>query len=252
MAKKSLADLCDCSLNDRLSIVKGTPGDYDCLAGYHYCGQKLNAHKSIFTLVDNGPGKVSTVRNGIAGVIVYSMPVANLRLRNIATDGYFTGLGSMSMQLDLINENIRCISRVIIEPRYRGIGLGAKLVRETMGLLNVPIIEAMAIMGGINPFFEKAGMTAYQNGPDVKSQILIKSLYSVGIPEDLFIDPQEVHRKIESLNCADKQFIEISFKRFLSAYVKRSTMKHSLKRTRYILSKLSTRPVYYIWLNETL
>ena len=106
MADTSTSSENQCSITDRLKIVKGTPADYQCLAGYHYCGQKLGAHKAIYTLVDENARGASKPHNGVAGVIVYAMPVANLRLRNIATGGYFTGLGSMSAQLELINELI--------------------------------------------------------------------------------------------------------------------------------------------------
>ncbi|MDO8302109.1 MAG: hypothetical protein Q7T18_02605, partial [Sedimentisphaerales bacterium] len=93
------------------------------------------------------------------GVIVYTMPVIGLEVRNIAIGEMFECCQNRKERMKMINENIRCISRVIIEPRYRGLGLAARLVRETMPLLNVPIIEAMAVMGQVNPFFEKAGMT---------------------------------------------------------------------------------------------
>jgi hypothetical protein len=50
---------------------------------------------------------------------------------------------------------------VIIEPRFRSLGQAVRLVKETMPLMNVPFIEALAVMGRVNPFFEKAGMTRF-------------------------------------------------------------------------------------------
>lgn len=47
---------------------------------------------------------------------------------------------------------------MIIHPKFRGIGLGAFLVRETMSRVDVRVIEALAVMAKYNPFFEKAGM----------------------------------------------------------------------------------------------
>ena len=68
----------------------------------------------------------------VVGVIVYIMPAPSLELRNVATGGVFGGLGDRGMQLQMVNENIRCVGRVIIEPRYRGLGLSSWLVKETM------------------------------------------------------------------------------------------------------------------------
>jgi GNAT superfamily N-acetyltransferase len=58
----------------------------------------------------------------------------------------------------LINDEIARISRVVIHPKFRGIGLGAFLVEETLPKVNVKVIEVLAVMARYNPFFEKAGM----------------------------------------------------------------------------------------------
>ena len=68
------------------------------------------------------------------------------------------------MGLKLLNGEMRCISRVVIEPRFRGIGLGRYLVAETLARAGVELVEAMAAMGQVNPFFERAGMRRYEGG----------------------------------------------------------------------------------------
>ena len=83
-----------------------------------------------------------------AGVIVYTMPAAGVEQRRVAVGDIFTGLDRRT-QLSVINKNIRCISRVIIEPRFRGLSLAAELVRQTIARVNVPIIEALSVMGTI-------------------------------------------------------------------------------------------------------
>ena len=47
---------------------------------------------------------------------------------------------------------------MIIHPKFRGIGLGAFLVRETMPKVDAKVVEVLAVMAKYNPFFEKAGM----------------------------------------------------------------------------------------------
>jgi hypothetical protein len=240
----------DCSIIKDLLIEPGTASNWHELSGYHYCDEKVCAYKALYVLRDKRVGRASKAYDGVAGVIIYSMPVASIAARNIATKGYFTGIGNRSMQLGLINKNIRCIRRVIIEPRYRGIGLAAKLVRETMPLMDVPIIESLAVMGNFNPFFEKAGMTPCRKGRDTKSAIVIETLSSVGINEDMFIDPGKAHETIDALDSAKRYFVCDQFDKFIGAFGKRSKMPHSPQRTRYVLSKLSFEPVYYIWFKE--
>ena len=137
-----------CSIVKNLEIVGGCADDYHKLARFHYRDSSLGPYAAIFA-----------IRPAI-GVIVYKMPSPGCQLRNVALDNPFVGM-DRSTRLSLINKTIRCISRVIIEPRYRGLGLASRLVRETMGRMNTPFIEAMAVMGLINPFFEKAGMWPY-------------------------------------------------------------------------------------------
>jgi len=57
-----------------------------------------------------------------------------------------------------LSRNVIRISRVVVHPKYRGIGLGVRLVRETMPLTGYPIVEMIAVMARYNPFAEKAGM----------------------------------------------------------------------------------------------
>jgi len=153
------------------------------------------------------------------------------------------------MQLQLVNKNIRCISRVIIEPRFRGLGLAARLVRETMPQMNVPIIEALAVMSLVNPFFEKAGMTAYTAPTPARCMQLAEALSMVGIEQKDLINAKKVQRKLDALSGEQAEFIEQQIRRFLQSYGRSRDMPASLARTRYILSKLTYRPVYYIWFN---
>jgi hypothetical protein len=167
-----------CSVCKDLQIVRGSLDDYKQLAHYHYRDSRLGPFATIFAI---RPTKALGARLGTntVGVIVYTMPSSVPELRNIATDNLFGGFDT-STRLALINKNIRCIRRVIIEPRFRGLGLASRLVRETMPKMGVPIVEAMAVMGLVNPFFEKAGMKAYKAKMPARCVRLAEALSVVG------------------------------------------------------------------------
>ena len=152
----------------------------------------------------------------------------------------------------MINKNIRCISRVIIDPRYRGFGLASRLVQETMPQMQVPIIEALAAMGQFNPFFEKAGMTAYPAQLSRQCQKMRDALNVVGIKDYQFLRPLEVQAKLDVMDGRLKFWLEHQTRRFLSAYGKRRNMPDGIERTRFILSKLTAEPVYYLWRRDAL
>lgn len=243
-----------CSICKKLQIIRGCPDDYRQLAHYHYRDSRPGPFAAIFALKP-APGLAGALHTKTVGVIVYTMPSPSLELRNVATDNFFAGLDK-STQLALINKNIRYISRVIIEPRFRGLGLASRLVRQTMPKMNIPLIEAMAVMGVVNPFFEKAGMKAYTAKMPARCIQLLEALSMVGIEEPSrgagahpLIDAEKLQRKLDRLPHPKAEFIELEIRRFLQSYGKRRNSQPGLERTRYILSKLTFRPVYYIWFN---
>jgi ABC-type ATPase with predicted acetyltransferase domain len=58
-----------------------------------------------------------------------------------------------------INKRLSTISRVVVHPKYRTMGLGAQLVKETLDLVGTEFIDMPAFMAKYNPFAEKVGMT---------------------------------------------------------------------------------------------
>jgi hypothetical protein len=237
-----------CSVCRKMEIVPGCFEDYKQLAHYHYRRSRPGPYEKIFVLRND---YLRSTRKKVLGVIVYSLPTPRLEIRSHVMDNFFCGFDK-DTQLELINKNIRCMSRVIIEPRFRGLGLAQRLVRQTMPKMNVPIIEAVAVMGRINPFFEKAGMRPYTSNPSKHFTQLVEAFSIIGIEDKDLIDPRKVQRKLSLLNGKQAGFIECEIKRFLKGYGSRRDMPAGMVRTRYVLSRLNARPVYYIWFNETI
>lgn len=238
------------SISKNLQIVPGSLADYKQLAHFHYRDGRPGPVASIFVLKSNG-SLCDLQPKAPVGVIVYSMPSPVLEMRSVMTDHFFASL-DRGTQLALVNKNVRRISRVIIEPRFRGLGLASRLVRETMPRMNVPIIEAVALMGLVNPFLEKAGMTPCPATQPARTVQLIEAFSLLGIEAEQLIEPQKVQQKLDCLSLVETEFIERAIKRFLKSHGRRRNMLPGLERTRYILSRLTTRPIYYIWFNQEL
>jgi hypothetical protein len=81
---------------------------------------------------------------------------------------------------------------------------------------------------------------------------LVEALSMVGIEKQELIDPQKVWAKLDRLPAEKAEFIELEIYRFLQSYGSHRYSQAGLERTRYILSKLTVRPVYYIWFNPEL
>jgi len=143
-----------CSVYDEVRIEKGNIEDYERLKRFHYRSKDGDRSESLrvrdcFRLLFG---------EELIGVIVYSRSYLNLKPRNMVFgDRYVFTPGDLH-KARLINEEIARISRVVIHPKFRGIGLGAFLVRETLPKVGAKVVEVLAVMAKYNPFFEKAGM----------------------------------------------------------------------------------------------
>jgi len=238
-----------CSLHSKLEVVDSDMSAYRRLAAYHYREEKPVAVKAVFALQPrNSRGMLGSAP---AGVIVYCAPNPRVELRTVATDGAFAELDKQT-QLALINRNIRCVARLIIEPRFRGVGLATRLVRETMPLMEVPIIEALGVMPQVNPFLERAGMQAFAPRTPLAHVQLIEAFSAVGIEADQLIDPGAVQERVDTLSWPAIDFLEMRIGQFMKSHGTRRTMPSGLERTRYILNKLTRRPAYYIWFHPDL
>ena len=71
---------------------------------------------------------------------------------------YFGITGQRSrVKLQALNQQLVTLSRVVLHPTYRGAGLAAGFVEQSCRACPWPWIEALAEMGHLNPFFERAG-----------------------------------------------------------------------------------------------
>lgn len=236
----------DCSVLQRLRIEPAGRAVYDRLAAFHYRGGRLGPYTHLFALLDDDWRRQMMVP--AVGVIVYRMPAANLAARNAVTGGYFAGL-DRAAGLALLNAHARCISRVIIDPRYRGLGLAARLVRETMPQTGAAMVEALSVMGIVSPFFERAGMRAFDPAPDVRTERMAAALETVSIGERLWIDPQAVQARIDALDPPRRTFIDAQMADFLQKFARQRHWPPGLQRTDFVLGKLGHPGRYYAWLN---
>jgi len=142
-----------CSIYENIGIEKATVEDYNKLSRFHYRSKDEKSEslriKECYKLLFD---------DELIGVILYSNSYLNLKPRNMVFGQRYVFTPGDLHKARLINEEIARISRVVIHPKFRGIGLGAFLVRETMPRVEAKVIEVLAVMAKYNPFFEKAGM----------------------------------------------------------------------------------------------
>jgi hypothetical protein len=154
-----------------------------------------------------------------------------------------------------------------VHPKYRTIGLGVKLVQETLARAGTPYVEMPAVMAKYNPFGEKAGMQKIIEQPPPKQALKIAEiLQQLGFNIQLLGSEKYVLNKLQSLSeeqikTIREAFIKHSHERFMKyffchipfgkkeAYAK-EVMKASLERLSHLIKVcgfLLQTKVYLFW-----
>ena len=238
----------ECSIVSQLELVEAGIGAYRELERYHYREGALGPYCKIYALAERCLRRRKTAAT--AGVIVYGPAAMNSAARDAATGGYFAGY-SKAEKLAMLNAYVRRISRVIVEPRYRGLGLGVRLVRETLPRVGAALVETTAVMGKVNPFFERAGMRAFVPEPDGAREDLQRAMIKAGIGEAMWLDAAAVEARLAELSGQSREVVEEAMRVFLKRFGRRRAMRPGIERTAFILNAVGERPVYYAWLNTS-
>jgi GNAT superfamily N-acetyltransferase len=240
-----------CSLVKEMTIEKGSIADYRKLSVFHYRTSHCPAPRKIFVLKR---------KDELCGVIVYSWAPPNTFGRSKVWKGNF----------EQLQKEMSTITRIVVHPKYRTIGLGIKLVKETLPLAPTPCVETIAVMARYNPFFEKAGMQKImESEPNPNVLKAIEQLHQIGFNPIML---GSVNYNMQKIKEVDRQKIEsvlIEFcekegalrKRLLSfhrVYPRQDEAKNKIKSaSTELLAKILKRlnflaqtKVYLFWRNQ--
>ncbi|MBX3392513.1 MAG: hypothetical protein KF787_07685 [Phycisphaeraceae bacterium] len=169
----------------RLRVEPGQMDDFASLEPFHYRPSRPATFSRILRIVDPGSGRGASPT--LAGVMVVSFPALWATWRRSAAPGLFDSVESARNPV-LVNRLVRTISRVIIDPRYRGLGAASQLVRAYLSSPCTPVTEAVTSMGRYHPLFESAGMTRFDPPTPPRHQRLEAALAGMGIRASDLID----------------------------------------------------------------
>jgi hypothetical protein len=184
-----------------ITIRSGTRADLDRLACFHYRASRPATCVRVLVACENDGGATRGESSSPIAVLTVSMPAVNGSWRDAAWPFRYRPLrptGRMRRAcLRRLNSEVRTISRVIVEPRYRGLGIAARLIRAYLDDPLTPHTEAVAAMGRFCPMFERAGMSAVPCPPSRRVIRLRGVLRKLGIEPWRLADPATL---LESLS----------------------------------------------------
>ncbi len=156
---------------NRINIIPGSRDDLLALQNHHY----NNAEPATIAAVLR-----ANWYDALAGVLVVSYPTLNADWRSAAFGPSF----KLNCKGDLArktNKHIRSISRVIVEPRFRGLGIATRLVRHYLASPLTACTEAVSVLNAFIPLFERAGMRRIDLPPSIRDRILIRQLADINM-----------------------------------------------------------------------
>jgi ABC-type lipoprotein export system ATPase subunit/GNAT superfamily N-acetyltransferase len=213
----------ECSLLKQIRIEEGNTADYRTLAAFHYRSHHVGAVRKIFRAVRG---------DEVCGVIAYTYPGLGVAGRQKVLP---------KMPITELNQKLSNIMRVVVHPKYRTIGLGQKLVRETLDKCGTLYVETTAVMAKYNPFFERAGMTKIQETQPAKKAedirgVLAKLGFNITfLGSEKYVLSQLKHLTDQELLIVRQAFVKNAHLRFLKEffyhqpYGKRELYKQSMK-----------------------
>jgi GNAT superfamily N-acetyltransferase len=174
----------NCSLTKDMLIEEGHLSDWRRLSGFHYRSHNAGASRKVFCLKRG---------NELCGVIVYTYPPPGCAGRHLVLPG--------KRSMKALNSELSTISRVVIHPKYRSIGLGAKLIGETLQRVGTPCVEMIAVMAKYNPFAEKAGMQKImEQKPSDEAKRLADAFSALGFDLKLLGSQKHVLHELQTLS----------------------------------------------------
>jgi len=231
------------NITNELKIIEGKISDYNRLAEYHPVKERIPPFKNIYAIRPTTSHKKS--HPSVIGVIVYAMPLPLLKARNIATKNFFTKPKSKAERMHLINKYIKYIPRLIIDPRYRKLGLATWLLKTTLQRQTIPIVETLATYEDQNSPATQCGFERFFNFIPPRYSRLQATLKTHGIHEGIYDFPQIVNKRIELLSHKDTEHIEHEIRVFIKYFKGHKFMIPGIERTKFLLSKLKY-PRYYL------
>ncbi len=240
-------------LVDGLELAEGTSADYTSLGEHHYRARRPATATRVLVLKRNSESAVGRFlskrsKTQVVAVLVESLPSLSCRMRNWALNDRYGSWLCPAQRGKLLNREVRVISRVVVHPQWRGLGLAVQLVRAALAKPTTVYTEALAAMGRVNPFFERAGMTAYSRPPHAYDQRLVDAMRSVGFTPCDLAALDALWARIEALDGLQRRWLLKELYRWYRQNGGRSTIHSTdpLTHLRIARERLMLEPVYYL------
>ncbi|MCC6150180.1 MAG: hypothetical protein IT461_08015 [Planctomycetes bacterium] len=183
-----------------ISIERGSLADYARFARWHYLGSRR-------------PGPVSDVfvarfQGRAIAVATFGPTHLFLSPRNAALPKFSSVVVSRN-GAKALNAHVRLLQRVVVEPRFRALGVASQLLKAALPQLGVRYVECLAEMGQFCGFLERAGFERKDRCKlSREAARLSQTLMRLGLRPQSLLNPRNRRRVLARLTCEDREKIE--------------------------------------------
>lgn len=170
------------SLDHDITYERGTILDWHALSALHYAaGDPATTHSYHVLRHPN--------LKHPAAVAVVSYPDLHSAARNLATDDAFR-IGGSRQQAMRLNREVLKLSRIVVAPELRSIGLAQTLIENILGQVNCRYFECTTSMGRYSPFLTRLGFREIPQTSHTTEAELAEFIEANRIPQAVLLDPQ--------------------------------------------------------------
>ncbi|MGE0431108.1 MAG: ATP-binding cassette domain-containing protein [Planctomycetota bacterium] len=205
-----VADTGRAGADDPFELVRGSRRDWPPFARWHYRSHTLGFVSHVFLLrhreLDEAVGIC------VIGIPQLHSAARNALLRRVQVAGcpestHARGKATRAFT-QWLNRSVRVVHRVVIDPRFRGCGLGARIVRQSIEQLDdtIALVECFTSLGGYSGFLDAAGFARVgaASEPDAHVERLCEWIAARGFASGLLDDERSVRRWYRGLTSSER------------------------------------------------
>lgn len=185
------------ALLDRMMVERGEKADWDLLHALHYKAEGTPFGPKFWRLSLDG----DTI-----GVMVTGSPKGLLKERHLAFPKLKPGgdtTASNTWRYKFVNKNFRVIARLVVDTRYRGIGLAYRFQNLASRMEGVRFMEIQSSMSKYNHFAQRAGFRFVSPRNSNKWEIGVKFMRATF--EANPADHEEILAEIDNLSESQRE-----------------------------------------------
>jgi GNAT superfamily N-acetyltransferase len=153
-----------------------------------------------------------------------------------------------------LNRDVRLLQRVVVDPRFRGVGISRLLIRHGLSHVDAPWVECVAQMGEFSDFLLDAGFVpAGEVAPPLSVRVLTRFAGRHGIDLRLLVEPRSRRALLNTLPAKvaaslTRKLASVARSRIQTGFGSmRGRREFTQPLLRKALARLGARPAYFLW-----